>query len=91
MGRRFASSLCPAPAGKPLDECQKVTVLLTLDARLVLVSLAGERTLPLADFFLAYRQTALTFVFLVAQWPLLNRHAREAPSEMKPGNGDKTS
>ena len=33
----------------------------------------------------------LTFVFLVAQWPLLNRHAREAPSEMKPGNGDKTS
>ena len=34
-------------------------VLLSLDARLVLASSAGERTLPLDEFFLAYRKTAL--------------------------------
>ncbi|MBS0658175.1 MAG: molybdopterin-dependent oxidoreductase, partial [Verrucomicrobia bacterium] len=32
---------------------------LALDATLVLVSPAGERTLPIADFFLDYRKTAL--------------------------------
>jgi xanthine dehydrogenase molybdopterin binding subunit len=34
-------------------------VLLALDASLVLASPRGDRTLPLADFFLAYRKTAL--------------------------------
>jgi xanthine dehydrogenase molybdopterin binding subunit/xanthine dehydrogenase small subunit len=34
-------------------------VLLSLDARLVLASSAGERTLPLDEFFLSYRKTAL--------------------------------
>ncbi|MFP2958072.1 xanthine dehydrogenase small subunit, partial [Myxococcus sp. 1LA] len=34
-------------------------VLLALDASLVLGSVRGERTLALADFFLAYRKTAL--------------------------------
>ncbi|MCP3143152.1 xanthine dehydrogenase molybdopterin binding subunit [Pyxidicoccus xibeiensis] len=34
-------------------------VLLALDASLVLASAQGERGMPLADFFLAYRKTAL--------------------------------
>ncbi len=34
-------------------------VLLTLDASVVLVTAKGERTVPLADFFTAYRQTVL--------------------------------
>jgi len=34
-------------------------VLLTADTQLVLASVEGERTVPLADFFLAYRKTAL--------------------------------
>jgi xanthine dehydrogenase molybdopterin binding subunit/xanthine dehydrogenase small subunit len=34
-------------------------VLLSLDAELVLVSLAGERRLPLEQFFISYRKTAL--------------------------------
>ena len=34
-------------------------VLLTSDTQLVLASAEGERTLPLAEFFLAYRKTAL--------------------------------
>src|SRR5205814_6674082 len=34
-------------------------VLLALDAKLVLASAAGERVLPLHEFFVAYRQTAL--------------------------------
>ncbi|MFP2906116.1 FAD binding domain-containing protein, partial [Pyxidicoccus sp. 3LFB2] len=34
-------------------------VLLALDASLVLASVQGERTVPLADFFLAYRKTAM--------------------------------
>ena len=34
-------------------------VLLTLDASVVLTSAKGERTVPLADFFTAYRQTVL--------------------------------
>ncbi|MCE9672509.1 xanthine dehydrogenase molybdopterin binding subunit [Myxococcus stipitatus] len=34
-------------------------VLLSLDARLVLASVRGERTVALSDFFLAYRKTAL--------------------------------
>ena len=34
-------------------------VLLTLDASLVLAAAKGRRTLPLADFFLGYRKTAL--------------------------------
>lgn len=34
-------------------------VLLSLDASVVLVSKTGERTLPLAEFFLDYRKTAL--------------------------------
>ncbi len=34
-------------------------VLLALDADLTLASASGERTMPLADFFLAYRKTAL--------------------------------
>jgi len=34
-------------------------VLLTLDASVVLVSSAGERTVLLSDFFTAYRQTAM--------------------------------
>jgi xanthine dehydrogenase large subunit len=34
-------------------------VLLALDARLVLASVQAERVVPLADFFLAYRKTAL--------------------------------
>ncbi|MDB6019466.1 MAG: xanthine dehydrogenase, molybdenum binding subunit apoprotein [Pedosphaera sp.] len=34
-------------------------VLLALDAQLVIVSLSGERTIPLETFFLAYRKTAL--------------------------------
>ncbi|HJL29081.1 MAG TPA: FAD binding domain-containing protein, partial [Polyangiaceae bacterium LLY-WYZ-15_(1-7)] len=33
--------------------------LLSLDAEVVLVSAKGERSLPLADFFTGYRQTAL--------------------------------
>ncbi|MDI1336518.1 MAG: xanthine dehydrogenase molybdopterin binding subunit [Lacunisphaera sp.] len=34
-------------------------VLLTLDASVVLTSAKGERTVPLADFFVAYRKTIL--------------------------------
>ncbi len=34
-------------------------VLLALDAKMVLASARGERVLPLEDFFVAYRQTAL--------------------------------
>ena len=34
-------------------------VLLAMDARVVLASLAGERALPLGEFFVAYRKTAL--------------------------------
>ena len=34
-------------------------LLLTLDASLVLASARGERTIPLSDFFLGYRKTAL--------------------------------
>ena len=34
-------------------------VLLTLDAKVVIASLQGERTLPLEEFFVAYRKTAL--------------------------------
>ena len=34
-------------------------VLLTLDAELVLASAGGDRVVPLADFFTAYRRTAL--------------------------------
>jgi len=34
-------------------------VLLTLDASVVLASAAGERTVPLSDFFMGYRQTVL--------------------------------
>ena len=34
-------------------------VLLALDAKVVLASPAGERTLPINDFFVAYRKTAL--------------------------------
>ena len=34
-------------------------VFLSLDARIVLTSVRGERTLPLADFFAAYRKTVL--------------------------------
>ncbi len=34
-------------------------VLLTLDAKLILASPQGERTVPVGEFFVAYRQTAL--------------------------------
>ena len=34
-------------------------VLLALEAKIVLASAEGERTLPLDDFFVSYRQTAL--------------------------------
>ena len=34
-------------------------VLLALDAKVVLASLAGERTLPIGEFFVSYRKTAL--------------------------------
>src|SRR6185295_7714162 len=34
-------------------------VLMALDAKVVLVSLNGERTLPIDQFFVAYRKTAL--------------------------------
>jgi len=34
-------------------------VLLALDAKVVLASLAGERVLPVGEFFVAYRKTAL--------------------------------
>lgn len=34
-------------------------VLLALDAQIVIASLSGERTLPLENFFISYRQTAL--------------------------------
>ena len=34
-------------------------VLLALDAKVVLASESGERTLPVGEFFIAYRQTAL--------------------------------
>ncbi len=41
----------------PLSDC--APVLLTLDASLVLAAATGTRTLPLANFFLGYRKTAL--------------------------------
>ena len=41
----------------PIGDC--APVLLTLDASLVLASLGGERHLPLDQFFLDYRKTAL--------------------------------
>jgi len=34
-------------------------VLLALEAKVVLASLTGERTLPISDFFVSYRKTAL--------------------------------
>lgn len=39
--------------------CDSAPVLLALDALLLLVSADGERTLPLEEFFIAYRRTAL--------------------------------
>jgi xanthine dehydrogenase molybdopterin binding subunit/xanthine dehydrogenase small subunit len=41
----------------PIGDC--APVLLSLGARVVLASAAGERTLPIDDFFVSYRQTAL--------------------------------
>ena len=41
----------------PIGDC--APVLLALDARVLLASAAGERTLPLDEFFVAYRKTAL--------------------------------
>ena len=43
--------------GSPIGD--SAPVLLTLDARLVLASAQGERTVALADFFTGYRQTLL--------------------------------
>ena len=41
----------------PIGDC--APVLLALDAKVVLASAAGERVLPLDEFFVAYRKTAL--------------------------------
>ncbi len=41
----------------PIGDC--APVLLTLDAELVLASAGGERVVPLSDFFIDYRKTAL--------------------------------
>src|SRR4051812_27712463 len=41
----------------PIGDC--APVLLALDARVVLASAAGERTLPLEQFFVSYRKTAV--------------------------------
>lgn len=41
----------------PIGDC--APALLALDATLVLTAATGERTLPIAEFFVAYRQTAL--------------------------------
>ncbi len=44
-------------AASPIGD--SAPVLLALDSRVLLASLSGERTLPVNDFFVAYRKTAL--------------------------------
>ena len=64
--------------------------ILTLRFALFFAGMAGlneiiSRTQS-TDIWVDYNvfgQTALTFVFLVAQWPLLNRHAQETPPDKK--------
>ncbi len=41
----------------PIGDC--APVLLTLDAKVVLASTSGERVLPISEFFVGYRKTAL--------------------------------
>jgi xanthine dehydrogenase iron-sulfur cluster and FAD-binding subunit A len=41
----------------PIGDC--APVLLSLDARVVLASMTGERVLPIEEFFVSYRKTAL--------------------------------
>ena len=52
-------------------------ILLALDATVVLASAKGERTLPIADFFLGYRKPALTPEEVV-RWVVFPRNHRDA-------------
>jgi xanthine dehydrogenase molybdopterin binding subunit len=54
-------------------------VLLALDAKLVLASVRGERTLPLDEFFLGYRKTALAADEIV-RWIEIPRAGESTPS-----------
>jgi xanthine dehydrogenase small subunit len=55
--RNFATLAGNIANASPIGDT--LPLLLVLDASLLLFSAAGERTLPLREFFLAYRQTAL--------------------------------
>ncbi|MEP6955310.1 MAG: xanthine dehydrogenase molybdopterin binding subunit [Chthoniobacterales bacterium] len=64
----------------PIGDC--APVLLALEARVVLASTAGERTLPLDEFFVSYRKTALQ-ADEILKTIIVPRFGRDAPSHRR--------
>src|SRR6185295_6137640 len=57
-------------------------VMLALDAEVVLEKKGASRTVPLADFFLAYRKTAIAPDEIV-RWITFPRHPKNATRKME--------